>query len=308
MSSTTFAPVATDSQTIPKILEEIVEAVSSDNESEKSSKVSKSKFAGKYNKFKYFAHWFVEEMKSKHIITTDQGKNMLSELCFYGSVDEQNEVYSAFIDTNPKFSVTAINKAIREEINLTKPKKVKELDVDAPQKKRGRKKKQIEDSSSEEEKLLSAIVDAKNADFVEPVVEAELTEEPMVEAEEPMVEAEEPVVEAKEPVVEAKEPMVEAEEPVVEAKEPVVEPEMERPTTPVLPCKVIKKRAPKKKEITVTAEQLAIIDSAFTEDDELDLVTVDLGDKEYQVNAEHILFDLDDKEVGKIENGVVVLK
>jgi len=280
MSSTTFAPVATDSQTIPKILEEIVEAVSSDNESEKSSKVSKSKFAGKYNKFKYFAHWFVEEMKSKHIITTDQGKNMLSELCFYGSVDEQNEVYSAFIDTNPKFSVTAINKAIREEINLTKPKKVKELDVDAPQKKRGRKKKQIEDSSSEEEKLLSAIVDAKNADFVEPVVEAELTEEPMVEAE----------------------------EPVVEAKEPVVEPEMERPTTPVLPCKVIKKRAPKKKEITVTAEQLAIIDSAFTEDDELDLVTVDLGDKEYQVNAEHILFDLDDKEVGKIENGLVVLK
>ena len=287
MSSTTFAPVATDSQTIPKILEEIVEAASSDNESEKSSKVSKSKFAGKYNKFKYFAHWFVEEMKSKHIITTDQGKNMLSELCFYGSVDEQNEVYSAFIDTNPKFSVTAINKAIREEINLTKPKKVKELDVDAPQKKRGRKKKQIEDSSSEEEKLLSAIVDAKNADFVEPVVEAELTEEPMVEAEEPVVEAE---------------------EPVVEAKEPVVEPEMERPTTPVLPCKVIKKRAPKKKEITVTAEQLAIIDSAFTEDDELDLVTVDLGDKEYQVNAEHILFDLDDKEVGKIENGLVVLK
>ena len=287
MSSTTFAPVATDSQTIPKILEEIVEAVSSDNESEKSSKVSKSKFAGKYNKFKYFAHWFVEEMKSKHIITTDQGKNMLSELCFYGSVDEQNEVYSAFIDTNPKFSVTAINKAIREEINLTKPKKVKELDVDAPQKKRGRKKKQIEDSSSEEEKLLSAIVDAKNADFVEPVVEAELTEEPMVEAEEPVVEAE---------------------EPMVEAKEPVVEPEMERPTTPVLPCKVIKKRAPKKKEITVTAEQLAIIDSAFTEDDELDLVTVDLGDKEYQVNAEHILFDLDDKEVGKIENGLVVLK
>jgi hypothetical protein len=280
MSSTTFAPVATDSQTIPKILEEIVDAVSSDNESEKSSKVSKSKFAGKYNKFKYFAHWFVEEMKSKHIITTDQGKNMLSELCFYGSVDEQNDVYSAFIDTNPKFSVTAINKAIREEINLTKPKKVKDLDVDAPQKKRGRKKKQIEDSSSDEEKLLSAIVDAKNADFVEPVVEAELTEEPMVEAEEPMVEAE----------------------------EPVVEPEMERPTTPVLPCKVIKKRAPKKKEITVTAEQLAIIDSAFTEDDELDLVTVDLGDKEYHVNAQHILFDLDDKEVGKIENGLVVLK
>ena len=75
MSSTTFAPVATDSQTIPKILEEIVEAVSSDNESEKSSKVSKSKFAGKYNKFKYFAHWFVEEMKSKHIIT---GKHMWS--------------------------------------------------------------------------------------------------------------------------------------------------------------------------------------------------------------------------------------
>ena len=286
MSSTTFAPVATDSQTIPKVLEEIVEAVSSDNESEKSSKVSKSKFAGKYNKFKYFAHWFVEDMKSKHIISTEQGKNMLSELCFYGSVDQQNEVYSAFIDTNPKFSVTAINKSIREEINLTKPKKVKEIDVDAPQKKRGRKKKQIEDSSSEEEKLLSAIVDAKNADFVEPVVEAELTEEPMVEA---------------------KEPMVEAKEPVVEAKEPVVEPEMERPTTPVLPCKVIKKRAPKKKEITVTAEQLAIIDGAFSEDDELDLVTVDLGDKEYQINAQHILFDLDDKEVGKIENGVVVL-
>jgi hypothetical protein len=143
-------------------------------------------------------------------------------------------------------------------------------------------------------------VDAKNADFVEPVVEAELTEEPMVEAKEPVVEAEEPVVEAKEPVVEA-------EEPVVEAKEPVVEPEMERPTTPVLPCKVIKKRAPKKKEITVTAEQLAIIDGAFSEDDELDLVTVDLGDKEYQINAQHILFDLDDKEVGKIENGVVVL-
>ena len=272
MSSTTFAPVATDSQTIPKVLEEIVEAVSSDNESEKSSKVSKSKFAGKYNKFKYFAHWFVEDMKSKHIISTEQGKNMLSELCFYGSVDQQNEVYSAFIDTNPKFSVTAINKSIREEINLTKPKKVKEIDVDAPQKKRGRKKKQIEDSSSEEEKLLSAIVDAKNADFVEPVVEAELTEEPMVEA-----------------------------------KEPVVEPEMERPTTPVLPCKVIKKRAPKKKEITVTAEQLAIIDGAFSEDDELDLVTVDLGENEYQINAQHILFDLDDKEVGKIENGVVVL-
>ena len=83
---------------------------------------------------------------------------------------------------------------------------------------------------------------------------------------------------------------------------------MERPTTPVLPCKVIKKRAPKKKEITVTAEQLAIIDGAFSEDDELDLVTVDLGDKEYQVNAQHILFDLDDKEVGKIENGLVVLK
>ena len=272
MSSTTFAPVVTDSQSIPKIMEEIVEAVSSDNESEKSSKVSKSKFAGKYNKFKYFAHWFVEEMKSKDIITAEQGKNMLSELCFYGSVDQQNEVYSAFINTNPKFSVTAINKSIREEINLTKPKKVKEIDVDAPQKKRGRKKKQIEDSSSEEEKLLSAIVDAKNADFVEPVVEAELTEEPLVEA-----------------------------------KEPVVEPEMERPTTPVLPCKVIKKRAPKKKEITVTAEQLAIIDGAFTEDDELDLVTVDLGENEYQINAQHILFDLDDKEVGKIENGVVVL-
>ena len=272
MSSTTFAPVATDSQSIPKILEEIVETVSSDNESEKSSKVSKSKFAGKYNKFKYFAHWFVEEMKSKDIITAEQGKNMLSELCFYGSVDQQNAVYSAFIDTNPKFSVTAINKSIREEINLTKPKKAKELDVDAPQKKRGRKKKQIEDSSSEEEKLLSAIVDAKNADFVEPVVEAELTEEP-----------------------------------VVEAKEPVVEPEMERPTTPVLPCKVIKKRAPKKKEITVTTEQLAIIDGAFSEDDELDLVTVDLGENEYQINAQHILFDLDDKEVGKIENGVVVL-
>ena len=273
MSSTTFAPVVTDSQSIPKIMEEIVEAVSSDNESEKSSKVSKSKFAGKYNKFKYFAHWFVEEMKSKDIITAEQGKNMLSELCFYGSVDQQNEVYSAFINTNPKFSVTAINKSIREEINLTKPKKVKEIDVDAPQKKRGRKKKQIEDSSSEEEKLLSAIVDAKNADFVEPVVEAELTEEPLVEA-----------------------------------KEPVVEPEMERPTTPVLPCKVIKKRAPKKKDITVTAEQLAIIDGAFTEDDELDLVTVDLGENEYQINAQHILFDLDDKEVGKIENGVVVLK
>lgn len=272
MSSTTFAPVVTDSQSIPKILEEIVEAVSSDNESEKSSKVSKSKFAGKYNKFKYFAHWFVEEMKSKDIITAEQGKNMLSELCFYGSVDQQNEVYSAFINTNPKFSVTAINKSIREEINLTKPKKVKEIDVDAPQKKRGRKKKQIEDSSSEEEKLLSAIVEAKNADFVEPVVEAELTEEPMVEA-----------------------------------KEPVVEPEMERPTTPVLPCKVIKKRAPKKKEITVTTEQLAIIDGAFSEDDELDLVTVDLGENEYQINAQHILFDLDDKEVGKIENGVVVL-
>lgn len=287
MSSTTFAPVATDSQSIPKILEEIVETVSSDNESEKSSKVSKSKFAGKYNKFKYFAHWFVEKMKSKDIISTEQGKNMLSELCFYGSVDEQNEVYSAFIDTNPKFSVTAINKSIREEINLTKPKKVKEIDVDAPQKKRGRKKKQIEDSSSEEEKLLSAIVDAKNADFVEPVVEAELTEEPLIEAEEPLVEAK---------------------EPVVEAKEPVVEPEMERPTTPVLPCKVIKKRAPKKKDITVTAEQLAIIDGAFTEDDELDLVTVDLGENEYQINAQHILFDLDDKEVGKIENGVVVLK
>jgi len=282
MSSTTFAPVATDSQSIPKILEEIVETVSSDNESEKSSKVSKSKFAGKYNKFKYFAHWFVEEMKSKDIITAEQGKNMLSELCFYGSVDQQNAVYSAFIDTNPKFSVTAINKSIREEINLTKPKKAKELDVDAPQKKRGRKKKQIEDSSSEEEKLLSAIVDAKNADFVEPVVEAELTEEPVVEAEL-------------------------TEEPVVEAKEPVVEPEMERPTTPVLPCKVIKKRAPKKKEITVTTEQLAIIDGAFSEDDELDLVTVDLGENEYQINAQHILFDLDDKEVGKIENGVVVL-
>lgn len=265
MSSTTFAPVVTDSQSIPKILEEIVEAVSSDNDSEKSSKVSKSKFAGKYNKFKYFAHWFVEEMKSKDIITAEQGKNMLSELCFYGSVDQQNEVYSAFINTNPKFSVTAINKSIREEINLTKPKKVKEIDVDAPQKKRGRKKKQIEDSSSEEEKLLSAIVEAKNADFVEPVVEAELTEEPMVE------------------------------------------PEMERPTTPVLPSKVIKKRAPKKKEITVTAEQLAIIDGAFSEDDELDLVTVDLGENEYQINAQHILFDLDDKEVGKIENGVVVL-
>ena len=82
---------------------------------------------------------------------------------------------------------------------------------------------------------------------------------------------------------------------------------MERPTTPVLPCKVIKKRAPKKKEITVTAEQLAIIDDAFSEDDELDLVTVDLGENEYQINAQHILFDLDDKEVGKIENGVVVL-
>ena len=31
-------------------------------------------------------------------------------------------------------------------------------------------------------------------------------------------------------------------------------------------------------------------------------------ENEYQINAQHILFDLDDKEVGKIENGVVVLK
>lgn len=247
--------------------------VVSDSESETMSKVTKPKFAGKYNKFKYFAHWFIEEMKSKDIISQEQGKAMLSELCFYGSVEEQNAVYSAFIDTNPKFSVTAINKSIREENKSSKPKKIKEVDPDAPQKKRGRKKKQVEDSSSEEEKLLSAIVSAKNAEFVEPISEPELTEEPVIELSTPVV------------------------------SEVVEEANKENVSTPVL--KTVKKRVAKKKQITVTAEQLATIDRELVGEE---FIEIELGDNEYQINASHVLFDLEDNEVGKIENGVVVLK
>ena len=247
--------------------------VASDSESETKSKVTKPKFAGKYNKFKYFAHWFIEEMKSKDIISQEQGKAMLSELCFYGSVEEQNAVYAAFVDTNPKFSVTAINKSIREENKSSKPKKIKEVDPNVPQKKRGRKKKQVEDSSSEEEKLLSAIVSAKNAEFVEPIVEPELTEEPVIELSTPVV------------------------------SEVVEEANKENVSTPVL--KTVKKRVAKKKQITVTAEQLATIDRELVGEE---FIEIELGDNEYQINASHVLFDLDDNEVGKIENGVVVLK
>jgi hypothetical protein len=246
--------------------------IESESESETKSKVTKPKFAGKYNKFKYFAHWFIEEMKSKDIISQEQGKAMLSELCFYGSVEEQNAVYSAFIDTNPKFSVTAINKTIREENKSSKPKKIKEVDPDAPQKKRGRKKKQVEDSSSEEEKLLSAIVSAKNAEFVEPIVEPELTEEPVIELSTPVV------------------------------SEVVEETNKENVSTPVL--KTVKKRVAKKKQITVTAEQLATIDRELVGEE---FIEIELGDNEYQINASHVLFDLDDNEVGKIENGVVII-
>ena len=247
--------------------------VASDSESETKSKVTKPKFAGKYNKFKYFAHWFIEEMKSKDIISQEQGKAMLSELCFYGSVEEQNAVYAAFIDTNPKFSVTAINKIIRAENKSSKPKKIKEVDPNVPQKKRGRKKKQVEDSSSEEEKLLSAIVSAKNADFVEPIVESELTEEPVIELSTPVV------------------------------SEVVEEANKENVSTPVL--KTVKKRVAKKKQITVTPEQLATIDRELVGEE---FIEIELGDNEYQINASHVLFDLEDNEVGKIENGVVVLK
>ena len=247
--------------------------INSDTASEsETQKKSKPKFAGKYNKFKYFAHWFIEEMKSKDVISQEQGKAMLTELCFYGSVEEQNAVYAAFVDTNPKFSVTAINKSIREENKSSKPKKNKEVDPDAPKKKRGRKKKQIEDSSSEEEKLLSAIVSAKNAEFVEPIVEHELNEEPIIELSTPV------------------------------ASDLVEEANKENVSTPVL--KTVKKRVAKKKQITVTPEQLATIDRELVGEE---FIEIELGDMEYQINASHVLFDLEDNEVGKIDNGVVVI-
>ena len=293
MSTVTFAPVL---DTVP-ILHVMDEKVSSDSEVEKTSKISKPKFAGKYNKFKYFAHWFVDEMKSKDIISQEQGKAMLSELCFYGSVEEQNAVYSAFIETNPKFSVTAINKNIREEINLTKPKKTKDVDPEAPLKKRGRKKKQVEDSSSEEEKLLSAIVDAKNAVWEEPVVEQELTEEPVVESEltqEPIVEPEL----TQEPVIALSTPM--SSELVEETNQAT----LEVLATPVIPTKTVKKRVSKKKQVVVTDDQLALIDRELVGED---FIEIELGGVDYQINAEHVIFDLDDKEIGRIENKVLVL-
>ena len=293
MSTVTFAPVV---DAVP-ILHVMDEKVSSDSEVEKTSKISKPKFAGKYNKFKYFAHWFIDEMKSKDIISQEQGKAMLSELCFYGSVEEQNAVYSAFIETNPKFSVTAINKNIREEINLTKPKKTKDVDPEAPLKKRGRKKKQVEDSSSEEEKLLSAIVDAKNAVWDEPVVEQELTEEPIVEPEL----NEEPIVEpelTQEPVIALSTPM--SSELVEETNEAT----LEVLATTVIPTKTVKKRVSKKKQVVVTDDQLALIDRELVGEDFIEL---ELGGVDYQINAEHVIFDLDDKEVGRIENKVLVL-
>jgi hypothetical protein len=293
------------------------EKVSSDSEVEKTSKISKPKFAGKYNKFKYFAHWFIDEMKSKDIISQEQGKAMLSELCFYGSVEEQNAVYSAFIETNPKFSVTAINKNIREEINLTKPKKTKDVDPEAPLKKRGRKKKQVEDSSSEEEKLLSAIVDAKNAVWDEPIVEQELTEEPIVEPElneEPIVESElneEPIVEPElneEPIVEPElneEPVIALSTPMSsELVEETNQATLEVLATPVIPTKTVKKRVSKKKQVVVTDDQLALIDRELVGED---FIEIELGGVDYQINAEHVIFDLDDKEVGRIENKVLVL-
>ena len=293
MSTVTFAPVL---DTVP-ILHVMDEKVSSDSEVEKTSKISKPKFAGKYNKFKYFAHWFVDEMKSKDIISQEQGKAMLSELCFYGSVEEQNAVYSAFIETNPKFSVTAINKNIREEINLTKPKKTKDVDPEAPLKKRGRKKKQVEDSSSEEEKLLSAIVDAKNAVWEEPVVESELTEEPIVEPEL----TEEPIVEpelTQEPVIALSTPI--SSELVEETNQAT----LEVLATPVIPTKTVKKRVSKKKQVVVTDDQLAFIDRELVGED---FIEIELGGVDYQINAEHVIFDLDDKEIGRIENKVLVL-
>jgi hypothetical protein len=293
MSTVTFAPVL---DTVP-ILHVMDEKVSSDSEVEKTSKISKPKFAGKYNKFKYFAHWFVDEMKSKDIISQEQGKAMLSELCFYGSVEEQNAVYSAFIETNPKFSVTAINKNIREEINLTKPKKTKDVDPEAPLKKRGRKKKQVEDSSSEEEKLLSAIVDAKNAVWEEPVVESELTEEPIVEPEL----TEEPIVEpelTQEPVIALSTPI--SSELVEETNQAT----LEVLATPVIPTKTVKKRVSKKKQVVVTDDQLALIDRELVGED---FIEIELGGVDYQINAEHVIFDLDDKEIGRIENKVLVL-
>ena len=101
MSTVTFAQV----EDVVPTQHVVEETISSDSEVEKTSKISKPKFAGKYNKFKYFAYWFIDEMKSKDIISQEQGKAMLTELSFYGSVEEQNAVYSAFIETNPKFSV-----------------------------------------------------------------------------------------------------------------------------------------------------------------------------------------------------------
>ena len=126
----------------------------------------KKNLPAKYMRYMSYTYWLTSQLRNADVISAESFNEIMKAQKLYASADVQFAHFLSF-DEEAKGVTKAMKKDIRQALKPKKEKKVKTLDPNEPEKKRGRKKKEKVNTETEEDKFIAQIVAAATVE--EPV-------------------------------------------------------------------------------------------------------------------------------------------
>lgn len=126
----------------------------------------KKNLPAKYMRYMSYTYWLTTQLRNADVISAESFNEIMKAQKLYASADVQFAHFLSF-DEEAKGVTKAMKKDVRQALKPKKEKKVKTLDPNEPEKKRGRKKKEKVNTETEEDKFIAQIVAAATVE--EPV-------------------------------------------------------------------------------------------------------------------------------------------
>ena len=126
----------------------------------------KKNLPAKYMRYMSYTYWLTTQLRNADVISAESFNEIMKAQKLYASADVQFAHFLSF-DEEAKGVTKAMKKDVRQALKPKKEKKVKNLDPNEPEKKRGRKKKEKVNTETEEDKFIAQIVAAATVE--EPV-------------------------------------------------------------------------------------------------------------------------------------------
>ena len=133
----------------------------------------KKNLPAKYMRYMSYTYWLTTQLRNSDVISTESFNEIMKAQKLHASADVQLSHFQSF-DEEAKGVTKAMKKDVRQALKPKKEKKVKTIDPNEPEKKRGRKKKEKVNTETEEDKFIAQIVAAATESLEEPLEKASI--------------------------------------------------------------------------------------------------------------------------------------